>query len=157
MKKILNKFWQFLKKYGIDAVLALLIFNFPTYSLLFITHEGFRNFALGWTAFWIGGSILTPGWLVTLLLAIFIQWLRKSIWKLILWIQDTIHKIQLQNQFITYLTSEEIQMLLKTAKKVYNDSESKKKAFMEQLRKQRLQMIEDKWTEEVHNGSADKY
>ena len=74
-----------------------------------------------------------------------------------MWIQDTIHKIQLQNQFITYLTSEEIQMLLKTAKKVYNESESKKKAFMEQLRKQRLQMIDDKWTEEVHNGSADKY
>jgi len=154
MKKVLLKFWQFLKKYGVDAVIALLIFNFPTYSLLFIQTESFRNFALAWTAFWIGGSILTPGWLITLLLAIFIQWLRKSIWKFILWIKETVHKIQLQNQFITYLTSEEINMLLKTAKKVYNDSETKKKAFYEQLRKQRLQMIDDKWTEEVKDNAS---
>jgi chromosomal replication initiation ATPase DnaA len=58
-------------------------------------------------------------------------------------------KLQLQNQLAAYLSSEEIEMILSMAKKVDGDSEEKVKAFKEKLRKERLQMIDDKWTEEV--------
>jgi chromosomal replication initiation ATPase DnaA len=58
-------------------------------------------------------------------------------------------KLQLQNQLAAYLSSEEIEMILDMAKKVSNDSEEKLKAFKEKLRGERLQMIDDKWTEEV--------
>jgi chromosomal replication initiation ATPase DnaA len=59
-------------------------------------------------------------------------------------------KLQLQNQLAAYLSSEEIEMILDMAKKVSNDSEEKLKAFKEKLRGERLQMIDDKWTEEVN-------
>ena len=58
-------------------------------------------------------------------------------------------KLQLQNQLAAYLSSEEIEMILDMAKKVSNESEEKVKAFKEKLRKERLGMIDDKWTEEV--------
>jgi hypothetical protein len=58
-------------------------------------------------------------------------------------------KLQLQNQLAAYLSSEEIEMILSMAKKVDSDSEEKVKAFKEKLRKERLGMIDDKWTEEV--------
>jgi hypothetical protein len=149
IKNFFNKLGAFFKKYGIDAFLAVIIFNFPMYAIFFIESEGFRTFATWWTAIWWGLGPLTPGWLVTILLAVFIRWLRMGLWKFILWLRELIDKIQLQNQFVAYLTSEEINMILEMAKKVHTQSEAKRKAFLEELRKQRLQMIDDQWTKEV--------
>jgi hypothetical protein len=53
-------------------------------------------------------------------------------------------KLQLQNQLAAYLTAEEINMILEMAKKVEGESESRRKAFKEMLRKERIQMIDDK-------------
>ena len=58
----------------------------------------------------------------------------------------------IQNQLSVYLTSEEIDMILEMAKKVEANSEVKRKKFRAQLRKERLQMIDDQWTKEVNNG-----
>lgn len=149
-----HKFINFFKKYGIDAVLALLIFNFPMYAVLFIEAEGFRTFATWWTALWWGLGPLTPGWLITILLAVFIRWLRMGLWKFILWLRELIDKLQLQNQFVAYLTSEEINMILDMAKKVHSQSETKRKKFLEELRKERLQMIDDQWTKEVKDNAT---
>ena len=157
-KKILQKIatftglkWAhgFLKKYGIDALLALLIFNFPMYAVAFIKDPGFQQFALGWTAFWWGLGALTPGWLVTILLALFIRWVRGWLVQAYLDIREAMRKLQLQNQLSAYLTSEEIDMILEMAKKVELQSENKRKEFREKLRKERLQMIDDQWTKEV--------
>lgn len=144
--------FDFLKKYGIDALLALLIFNFPMYAVAFIDDPAFQSFALGWTAFWWGLGALTPGWLVTILLALFIRWLRGWFKQAYLDIKEAFRKLQLQNQLSVYLTSEEIDMILEMAKKVEANSEIKRKAFRAQLRKERLQMIDDQWTKEVNNG-----
>ena len=149
-----NKFIAFFKKYGFDAILAVIIFNFPMIAVTFIEDENFRNFALWWTAIWWGLGPLTPGWLVTILIAVFIRWLRMGLWKFILWLRELIDKIQLQNQFVAYLTSEEINMILDMAKKVHAQSEAKRKAFLEALRKERLQMIDDQWTKEVKDNAT---
>jgi hypothetical protein len=61
IKNFFGKFVAFFKKYGIDAVIALIIFNFPMYAILFIKAEGFRTFATWWTALWWGLGPLTPG------------------------------------------------------------------------------------------------
>ena len=151
-----RKVIAFFKKYGIDAFLAILIFNFPMYAVTFIDNEGFRTFATWWTAIWWGLGPLTPGWLLTILIAVFIRWLRMGIWKFILWLKELIDKIQLQNQFMAYLTSEEINMILEMAKKVHNQSEAKRKAFLEALRKERLQMIDDQWTKEVNENKTQR-
>ena len=151
LKDIGNKFIAFFKKYGVDAVLALLIFNFPMYAVAFIDDPGFQAFALWWIALWWGLGPLTPGWLVTILLAVFIRWLRMGIWQGILWLKEALAKLQLQNQLAAYLTAEEINIILEMAKKVETQSEAKRKAFREQLRKDRLQMIDDQWTKEVEN------
>jgi hypothetical protein len=151
LKKFLGKFTGFFKKYGIDAIIALLIFNFPMYAVSFIEAEGFRQFALWWTAIWWGLGPLTPGWLITILLAVFIRWLRMGIWAGILWLKEAIAKLQLQNQLSAYLSAEEINIILEMAKKVEMQSEDKRKAFREALRKERLQMIDDQWTKEVEN------
>jgi hypothetical protein len=100
----------------------------------------------------LGGQLY--GWLLTILLAVFIRWMRLGIWKIILTIQETMNRLQLQNQFIAYLTSEEINMILDMAKKVHSQSEAKKKAFLEKLRKERLQMIDDQWTKEVKDNAT---
>jgi hypothetical protein len=153
VKKFLHKLGAFFKKYGIDAFIAILIFNFPMYAVSFIKAEGFRQFALWWTAIWWGLGPLTPGWLITILLAVFIRWLRLGIWQLILLIQEAIMKLQLQNQLAAYLTSEEINIILEMAKKVETKSVEKRKEFTEKLRKERLQMIDDQWTKEVNNNA----
>ena len=151
-----RKFIAFLKKYGIDAFIAILIFNFPMIALTFVHDETFRTFATWWTAIWWGLGPLTPGWLLTILLAVFIRWLRFGLWKIILWLKELIDKLQLQNQFVAYLTSEEINMILDMAKKVHNKSETKRKAFLEALRKERLQMIDDQWTKEVNENKTQR-
>jgi len=145
-----NKFIAFLKKYGIDAILSILIFNFPMYAIAFINDQGFQVFALWWMALWWGLGPLTPGWLVTILLAVFIKWLRSGIWKGILWLKEAIDKLQLQNQLAAYLTAEEINMVLEMAKKVSAESDKKKKAFLDLLRRERMKMIDDQWTKEVN-------
>lgn len=156
MKPFLQKMLAFLKKYGIDAVIALLIFNFPMYGALFIKDPGFLAFSTWWTLLWWGLGPLTPGWLVTILLAVFIRWLRMGVWQGILWGKEAMAKLQLQNQLAAYLTSEEINMILEMAKKVEGQSEAKRKAFREQLRKERLQMIDDQWTKEVKDEKENK-
>lgn len=149
---VLIKFKNFIKKYGFDAVLAILIFNFPMYGMVFIKADGFRTFALWWTALWWGLGPLTPGWLVTILLAVFIKWLRSGLWKGILWLKEAVDKLQLQNQLAAYLTAEEILMILDMAKKVHSESEAKRKAFLEELRKERMKLIDDQWTKEVEDS-----
>ena len=151
IKNFLAKFIDFFKKYGFDAVLALLVFNFPMYAIAFIKDPGFQAFAIWWMALWWGLGPLTPGWLVTILLAVFFRWLRLTIWQGILWGKEALAKLQLQNQLAAYLTAEEIQIILEMAKKVELQSEDKRKAFKEALRKERLRMIDDQWTKEVEN------
>lgn len=148
--------YEFLKKYGVDALLALLIFNFPMYAVAFIDDPGFQQFALGWTAFWWGLGALTPGWLVTILLALFIRWVRHWFVDAYYTVMEAARKLQLQNQLSAYLTSEEIDMILEMAKKVEGQSEAKRKAFREALRKERLKMIDDQWTKEVNSEKENK-
>ena len=158
MLKVIGKWtgvkwaYDFLKKYGIDAALALLICNFPMYAVAFISDPGVQSFALGWTAFWWGLGALTPGWLVTILLALFIRWLRGWLKQAYLDVKEAFRKLQLQNQLAAYLTSEEIDMILEMAKKVELQSEKNRKVFRAQLRKERLQMIDDQWTKEANKG-----
>ena len=67
-------------------------------------------------------------------------------------VKEAFRKLQLQNQLSVYLTSEEIDMILEMAKKVELQSEKKRKVFRAQLRKERLQMIDDQWTKEANKG-----
>jgi hypothetical protein len=74
-------------------------------------------------------------------------------WQLILLAKESMVKLQLQNKLAAYLTSEEINMVLEMAKKVSLESDKKKKVFLDELRKQRLQMIDDQWTKEVKENA----
>ena len=153
MKQKLKKWGSalifFVKQYGLDALLSILIFHFPIYGMIFIRDPEFLTFGVWWTALWWGLGPITPGWLMVIFLAIFIRWLRMGVWKGVLWAKEAARKLQLQNQLSAYLSAEEIQMILAMAKKVEGESEGKRKAFREKLRKERLQMIDDKWSEEV--------
>ena len=149
MKNFFKKILDFFRKYGIDAVIALAIFNFPIYARAFITGPDFINFSNWWTAIWWGLGPLTPGWLFTVLLAVFIRWLRTGAWQLILLIREAAVKLQLQNQLSLYLTSEEINMILEMAKKVTAESDNQRKKFNADLRKKRLKMIDDQWTKQT--------
>jgi len=153
-KRFMTKLLNFFKKYGFDAVLALIVFNFPMYAIFWIHDAGFKTFAAWWTALWWGLGPLTPGWAVTIILAIFFRWIRLSIWKGILWIREAMVKLQLQNQLATHLTSEEIKMILEMAKKVSACSDRKMSIYKEVLRKERLQMIDDQWSKEIIDTEA---
>ena len=149
LKRIGLKVAGFFKKYGFDGVLALLVFNFPMYAVLFIKGPEFQAFALWWTGIWWGLGPLTPGWAATIVLAIFLRWVRLTIWKGILWLREALDKLQLQNQLASYLTSEEIKMILTMAKKIDVESDKKIAVFREKLRLKRLKMIDEQWTKEV--------
>ena len=152
LKNFFGKLKAFFKKYGVDAALALIIFNFPMYALLFIDDPGFVTFATWWIALWWGLGPLTPGWLVTILLAVFIRWLRMGAWEVFLWTKEAMQKLQLQNQLAAYLTAEEINMILAMAKKVSTEAETELSNFKQILRKKRLQMIDDQWTKETKSA-----
>ena len=149
IKKWLNKVYDFFKKYGVDAVIAIILFNFPMYGMIFIKDPGFIQFGTWWTALWWGLGPLTPGWLVTIILAVFVRWGRMQIWAAILWFREAMEKLQTQNQLMAYLTSEEIKMILDVAKRVEASSVTKRQAFAEKLRKERKKMLDEQWTKEV--------
>lgn len=159
MKETLKKWTSgvvlFIKKYGIDGILSILIFHFPIYGMIFINTPEFIAFGAWWTTLWWGLGPLTPGWLIVILLAVFIRWLRLGIWAGIIWGKEAMQKLQLQNQLAAYLSAEEIQMILSMAKKVEGESESRRKAFKEKLRKERITMIDERWSEEVKREIVD--
>jgi hypothetical protein len=66
------------------------------------------------------------------------------------WIDETVKKIHIQNQLMSYLTSDEIQIILDMAIKVHEQSSKKLQAYRDVLRKERLTLIDDQFTIEAN-------
>ena len=152
--KLLNWFVNIFKRWGVFGVLAIITLYIPTWLGFITGNKELQEFGLRWVIIW--AAPFPPALLVIFLLAALYKWVWVQLVKVYHWFVEIINKLQLQNQFITYLTSEEIHMILSVAKKVDAESQEKIKRFKERLRKERLNMLDDKWTQEVQNDNIKK-
>jgi len=152
--KLLNWFISIFKRWGVFGVVAIVTLYTPTWLGFITGNKALQEFGLRWVIIW--AAPFPPALLVIFLLAALYKWLWVQLVKVYHWFVEIINKLQLQNQFITYLTSEEIHMILAVAKKVDAESQEKIKKFKERLRKERLNMLDDKWTQEVQNDNIKK-
>ena len=152
--KLLNWFISIFKRWGVFGVVAIVTLYTPTWLGFITGNKELQEFGLRWVIIW--AAPFPPALLVIFLLAALYKWLWVQLVKVYHWFVEIINKLQLQNQFITYLTSEEIHMILAVAKKVDAESQEKIKKFKERLRKERLKMLDDKWTQEVQNDNIKK-
>lgn len=152
--KLLKWFVSIFKRWGVFGVFAIITLYTPTWLGFITGDEELKLFGLRWVIIW--AAPFPPALLVIFLLAAFYKWVWVKIVALYHYTIEIINKIQLQNQFISYLTSEEINMILEVAKKVDNEAQEKIKVFKAKLRKERLKMLDDKWTQEVQNDDIKK-
>lgn len=134
---IWNGLKSFVKRFGIDALLALIVWTSPSWLSFFI--PSFEDFALIWLGLVV--SPIVPSWFFVPVIAVFIHWLRKQIWKSILFIRDQIDKIRLQNTFMAYFTRDEMKLIERIGKELYKDSQKRKEEFVKvdkELRKKKL-------------------
>lgn len=146
----------FIKKYGIDAVLALLAFNFPIYGMAFISNPDFVQFGTWWTALWWGLGPLTPGWLFTIVLAVFIRWLRLGAYELFLKMKEALNRLRWANSMLDKGTSEELEYMHSALESVNRWAEKELRGFKEELRKERLKKLDDQWTKVVHDTGPEQ-
>lgn len=152
--KLLNWFVNIFKRWGVFGAIAIITLYIPTWLGFITGNKELQEFGLRWVIIW--AAPFPPALLVIFLLAALYKWLWVQLVKVYHWFVEIMNKLQLQNQFITYLTSEEIHMILAVAKKVDAESQEKIKKFKERLRKERLKMLDDKWTQEVQNDDIKK-
>lgn len=145
MKTKLTNIWQrikrFFTKYGIDAVIAIIFWWSPSWLAIFIP-------ALRPTALWWIGLLampFPPMWAIVPLTAVFIHWLRKKIWQLILYIRDQLDKVQMQNQMAAYFTRDEMRLILDKGKHMYKIKSEDKARFNKEQDDKRHELITKNW------------
>jgi hypothetical protein len=148
MKKFLKGIINFIKKWGVFGVLGHLSLYLPLGLGLLLNNIELRN--AGWI---ITAVIATPnglGIILTIILASLYKWFWKvPVLSFIFWTKETTKKIQIQNQLGLYYDSDEIQIVLDMGKKLKDFSDLEKNKFLNELKKNRLKMIDEKWSKEV--------
>lgn len=145
MKNGLEIMWDkvktFFRKYGIDAVIALVIWYAPSWLVFFM--PSLKPFALTWLA--LLTSPIIPVVIVVPITAVFIHWLRKKIWESVLYAKDQLDKVQMQNQMAAYFTRDEMRLILDKGKVMYTIKQIDKKAFTQKQNDKRHNLIVTHW------------
>jgi hypothetical protein len=146
--KIFKFLVNFIKKWGLYGIIGYLTLFLPLGLGLLFKNNELRN--AGWI---IVAVIATPnglGIILTIILASLYKWFWKvPLLGFIWWGKETSKKIQIQNQLGLYYDSDEIQLLLDMGKKLKDFSDIEKNKFSTELKKNRLKMIDEKWSKEV--------
>lgn len=127
---------------------AIATLYIPTWLGFVTGNKDLQEFGIRWLIIW--AAPFPPAWLVIFLIAGFYKWLVKRFVDFIKWIDETIKKIHIQNQLMAYLTSDEIQIILNMAIKVHEQSSHKLHTYRDELRKERLKLIDDQFTIEAN-------
>ena len=145
MKKALAKILKFLKVYGIDAVISLVMWSSPTWLSLFI--PSLKPFALMWLGLLV--SPLIPVWIVVPLFAVIIHYLRKKIVQLIHYIKDMLNKLKMAQELLVYFSHDEFKLILGKGKEMYKIKETDTTEFKNQQDDKRDLLIKNNWEIEV--------
>ena len=141
IRKYSNSIWKFLKVYGIDAVISVVMWSSPSWLSLFI--PSLKPFALMWLGLMV--SPILPMWIVVPLFAVIIHWIRKKIAEFIRWIKAQLNKVRMANELLVYFTVDEIELIRDKGKQMYKIKDSDTTEFRIEQDTKRYEMIKQDW------------
>lgn len=148
IKKFFKSVLVFLKKWGLFGVAGYVTLFIPLGLGYLLGNDNLRT-----TGLVVAAIVATPngvGLLLTVIFAALYKWLwTVPILGFIAWGKETIIKVQIQSQMMLYYDSEEIQMILDHGKEIKKYTDQKKYKFASDLKRKRLEMIDQQWSEEV--------
>lgn len=148
IKKFFRSILVFLKKWGLFGVVGYVTLFIPLGLGYLLGNDNLRT-----TGLVIAAIVAAPngvGLLLTVIFAALYKWLWTiPILGFVAWSKETILKIQIQNQIMIYYDSDEIQMILDHGKEIKKFADLEKAKFSTNLKKKRLDMIDQQWSKQV--------
>lgn len=146
-KRIFKGTFNFIKKWGLYGIIGYITLYLPLGLGYIFNNRDLKT--IGWI---IAAIVAAPngiGFILTIVLATIYKWIWKAlIVGFISWGKETVLKLQIQNQLMLYYDSEEIQMFLDHGKDIKKYSDEQRKKFFDNLRKERIKMIDQQWSRE---------
>lgn len=140
-KRIWNGIKIFFKKFGIWAVVALVIWLSPSWLSFFI--PALKPFALTWLGLVV--SPMVPSWAAVPLLAVVTRLIYAGIIWLINKIKEWITKFAIGFKMVTYYYLDEIELFLKKGQEMKEIKDKAKNEFNEKIRSERIKLITEHW------------
>jgi len=141
LKSIWIKIKVFMKKYGYDGLASLVIWTSPSWLSFFI--PSLKQYAVTWLALIV--SPVLPMWLLIPFTAIAINYLRKKIWQLTLYIKDLIKKYRMAQEMLYYFSVDEFELILEKGKQMKQIKDDDTKIFKDDQSSKRIKMMTDDW------------
>jgi len=145
MKKLFNKFIDFIRRWGIFGILAIVTLYIPLWLGFILNDKEMISFGWKWAAIW--ALPFPPMWIAIGVIAYFYKW----IWKYIILtgyfrVIEITRVVQRQNEMGLYYTSEEIDMFIELGVEIKKFSDAEKAEFKERIRRERLEKIDEQWS-----------
>jgi len=141
IRKYSNSIWKFLKVYGIDAVISVVMWTSPSWLAFFI--PSLKDFAVFWLGLLV--SPVLPVFIVVPLFAVIIHWIRKKIAEFIRWIKAQLNKVRMANELLVYFTVDEIELIRNKGKQMYTVKSDDTILFKKEQDDKRYKMIQRDW------------
>ena len=145
MKLKLNDFWNkirgFVKAFGINGLIALIIWLSPSWLSFFI--PSLKEFAVIWLGLVI--SPVVPSWLAVPLLAVIVALVRKGIVILIRWLKDQMIKLRWGSELFTLYSVDEIEIIMLKGRSMKKKKDKATSDFKEHLKQERIKLIKENW------------
>jgi len=145
VKLKLNDFWNkirgFVKAFGINGLIALIIWLSPSWLSFFI--PSLKEFAVIWLGLVI--SPVVPSWLAVPLLAVIVALVRKGIVILIRWLKDQMIKLRWGSELFTLYSVDEIEIIMLKGRSMKKKKDKATSDFKEHLKQERIKLIKENW------------
>ena len=141
IQKGINGLKAFFKKFGIWAVLALVVWLSPSWLSFFI--PALKPFALTWLGLVVSPAV--PSWAAVPLLAVILSLIYKGIVWLVRKIKDWIMKARYGAELVTLFTVNEVEVILKRGREMQKMKNKLKDEFNDRLAKERMELTTTHW------------
>ncbi len=141
IRKYLAVILKFLRVYGIDAVISLVMWSSPSWLSIWI--PSLKPFALMWLGLMV--SPILPMWIVVPLFAVIIHWIRKKIVQFIRYVKDMLNKLRMAQELLVYFSHDEFKLILDKGKQMYKIKDSDTTKFRHDQDSKRYEMIRKDW------------
>ena len=137
----LNGFKVFFKKFGVWAIVALIVWLSPSWLALFI--PALKPFAVKWLALVV--SPIVPSWAAVPLLAVILKLLYQGILWLIQKIKDWAMKARYGAELVTLFDVSEVEIILNRGRDMKLIKDKQKREFNKTLNDERKKLITEHW------------
>ena len=152
----LKRFWKkgknYIKKGGLNLVIALVIWLSPTWLAFFI--PALKDFAVVWLGLVI--SPVVPSWLAVPLLAVIVALIRKGIVILFRWIKDQLTKLQYGAEMFTLFTVDEMNLILNKGRRMKEIKDVALENYKNNQKESRRKLIVENWESTLEEAEDKK-